>query len=264
MIKAVFFDMDGVLYDSMPNHVQSWCESLSEWGLKAEPEDIYLLEGRTGAATVDIFVNLNWGRDATLEEKELIYAKKARRFVELSSHIKPIPNALDVLEKVRQLGLKRVVVTGSGQPTLFNNLDAHFPGFFNTELIVTAFDVKYGKPHPEPYLMGLKKANVKPEEAIVIENAPLGIESAVAAGIYTIAVNTGPLPDEVLLKAGASELFPSMKALADNFLDDIHQIETRVNIRPCNTENFYYLHTHIKPDDLEEPNPTLYIGKLKK
>ena len=52
--------------------------------------------------------------------------------------------------------------------------------------------------------------------------------------------------------------------MQDGFLDDIHQIETRVNIRPCNTENFYYLHTHTKPDDLEEPNPTLYIGRLKK
>ena len=64
--------------------------------------------------------------------------------------------------------------------------------------------------------MGLKKANVNPDEAIVIENAPLGIESAVAAGIYTIAVNTGPLPDEVLRQAGANAIFPSMKALAED------------------------------------------------
>ena len=50
------------------------------------------------------------------------------------------------------------------------------------------------------------------------------------------------------------------------FTDDIHQIEEPVVIRPFNldTEMFYYLHTHMKPDDLEEPNPTLYIGKLKK
>ena len=215
MKKIVFFDMDGVLYDSMPDHVQAWCETLSEWGLKAEPEDIYLMEGRTGATTIDIIMKRNWGRDATLEEKESIYAQKAQRFVELNTGVKLMPGALAVLEKVKQLGLKPVVVTGSGQPTLFNNLDDHFPGFFEPGLMVTAYDVQYGKPHPEPYLMGLKKANLKPEEAIAIENAPLGIESAVATGIYTIAVNTGPLPDEVLLKAGARVLFPSMKALAE-------------------------------------------------
>jgi hypothetical protein len=54
--------------------------------------------------------------------------------------------------------------------------------------------------------------------------------------------------------------------MQDGYTDDIHQIEGRVNIRPFNsdTEMFYYLHTPIDPDDLEEPNPTLYIGKLKK
>jgi hypothetical protein len=50
------------------------------------------------------------------------------------------------------------------------------------------------------------------------------------------------------------------------YIDDIHQIEDPVRIHPFNldTEMFYYLHTHMKSDNLEEPNPTLYIGKLKK
>jgi len=215
MIKAVFFDMDGVLYDSMPDHVRAWVETVAAFGLKSEPEDFYRMEGRTGATTIDHIVKRNWGREATLDEKESIYAQKVQRFVELNTQSKLIPGILDVLEKVRKLGLKRVIVTGSGQPTLFNNLDAHFPGYFEKKLMVTAFDVQFGKPHPEPYLMGLKKAEVKPEEAVVIENAPLGIESAVAAGIYTIAVNTGPLPNEDLLRAGAQIVFPSMKALSE-------------------------------------------------
>jgi len=216
MIKAVLFDMDGVLYDSLPTHIQAYSYVLSKWGLKADPEDIYMMEGRTGHSTIDIIIQRNWGRSATQEEKETIYAQKAKRFVELYKNAIIMPGAIDVLEKVKQLGFMRIIVTGSGQPTLFNNLDTNFPCFFDKDLMVTAHDVKYGKPHPEPYLMGLKKANLKPEEAIVIENAPLGIESAVAAGIYTIAVNTGPLPDEILLKAGANILFPSMKALAEN------------------------------------------------
>ena len=212
--------MDGVLYDSMPHHVQAWGETLSQRGLKLSPEDIYMLEGRTGNSTIDIVIQQNWGRNATQEEKETIYAQKARRFVELNATPRLIPNVLDVLKKIKELGLKQGVVTGSGQPTLFNSLDENFPDYFDKDLIVTAFDVHYGKPHPEPYLMGLKKANVQPDEAIVIENAPLGIESAVAAGIYTIAVNTGPLPDEVLLQSGANIVFPSMKALAESDIWD--------------------------------------------
>ena len=88
--------------------------------------------------------------------------------------------------------------------------------------MVTSFDVKYGKPNPEPYLMGLKKAGVEPWEGIVVENAPLGVEAGVAAKIFTIAVNTGPLPDQVLLDAGANLLFHSMQELRDNW-EEIHR-----------------------------------------
>ena len=83
--------------------------------------------------------------------------------------------------------------------------------------MVTAFDVKFGKPNPEPYLMGLVKAGVAANEAIVVENAPIGVQAGVAAGIFTVAVNTGPLDSKVLLDAGANLLFPSMQALCDNW-----------------------------------------------
>ena len=62
--------------------------------------------------------------------------------------------------------------------------------------------------------MGLQKAGVAANEAIVIENAPIGVEAGVAAGIFTIAVNTGPLPDQVLVDRGANLLFPDMATLA--------------------------------------------------
>jgi HAD superfamily hydrolase (TIGR01509 family) len=216
VIKAVLFDMDGVLYDSMPEHVQAWEETMSAVGTAFEPGDFYLYEGRTGHSTINLLFNRTFGRDATQEEKISIYARKTNRFKELNTVSKPMPGALEVLEKVKALGLKRVIVTGSGQQSLLENLNRLFPGFFEKNLLVTAYDVKHGKPNPEPYLLGLKKANLKPDEAIVVENAPLGIESAVAAGIFTIAVNTGPLPDKVLWDAGANALFSSMTALAEN------------------------------------------------
>lgn len=59
--------------------------------------------------------------------------------------------------------------------------------------------------------MGLAKVGIKPNEAIVVENAPLGVRAAVAAQIFTIAVNTGPLPESALLNEGANMLFPPCK-----------------------------------------------------
>ena len=61
----------------------------------------------------------------------------------------------------------------------------------------------------------LEKAGIKPCEGIVVENAPLGVRAAVAAGIFTIAVNTGPLPDEALTSEGANLVFAKMTDLRD-------------------------------------------------
>jgi HAD superfamily hydrolase (TIGR01509 family) len=217
MIKAVLFDMDGVLYDSMPGHVQAWHDIMSGVGVESSKDEYYLYEGRTGHSTINLLFNRTFGRDATPEEIKALYAKKTQRFVELEyPESKPMPGALEVLGKVKALGLQRIIVTGSGQQSLFEKIETHYPGFFDKNLMITAYDVKYGKPHPEPYLMGLKKGNLQPEEAIVVENAPLGVESGRAAGIYTVAVNTGPLPDKILWEAGANAVYPSLHALAEH------------------------------------------------
>ena len=117
------------------------------------------------------------------------------------------------MEQMKDDGLKVCVVTGSGQRTLLDRLLADFEGLLKEELIVTAFDVTKGKPAPEPYLKGMQKCGVEPWESIVIENAPLGVRAAVAARCFTIAVNTGPLADEVLLGEGADLVMPSMPEL---------------------------------------------------
>ena len=88
---------------------------------------------------------------------------------------------------------------------------------FHKEKMVTAFDVKHGKPHPEPYLMALKKSGLKPWEVLVVENAPLGVESAASAGLFTIAVNTGPLDAAVLVNSGADIVLDDMENLYEKW-----------------------------------------------
>ena len=206
-IKAVLFDMDGVLYDSMPNHAKAWSTAVTEFGLSMSPHEAYLHEGRTGHGTINILAQRHWGRNATTEEMERIYAAKSALF-NTCPEPQPMPGAAQLLQSIRSLGLTIVLVTGSAQHSLLTRLAHDFPGIFSAERMVTAFDVKHGKPHPEPYLMGLEKAGVSASEAVVIENAPLGVEAAHAAGIYTIAVNTGPLSPKVLLDAGADVVLP--------------------------------------------------------
>ena len=215
-VKAFLFDMDGVLFNSMPFHAKSWHLAAKEFGLEISEQQAYMNEGRTGAGTINELALRFWGRNATQNEIEEIYKRKAEIFVSCG-HAEPMKGAFELLTSIKRSGLKIVLVTGSGQKSLLDKLNHYFPGTFAPENMVTAFDVKYGKPNPEPYLIGLKKANVAVNEAVVVENAPLGVRAGVAAGIFTIAVNTGPLPDEILSKEGANVIFPSMQYFAENW-----------------------------------------------
>ena len=223
-LKAVLFDMDGVLYDSMKYHSKSWYQTMSEEDINCTPEEFYLHEGRTGGSTINLLIQRTHGREATDEEKQRIYKRKSELFT-LYNEGDTIPYAYEMLQAVKNRGLDCVLVTGSGQPSLLDKLDENFPDVFHKDKMVTAFDVKHGKPHPEPYFIGLKRGNnLAANQAIVVENAPMGVQAAVAAGIFTIAINTGPLDEKILWEAGANIVLPSMEALFDNWADYCTQL----------------------------------------
>ena len=214
MLKAVFFDMDGVLYDSMSHHAEAWAKASRDFGLGITEHDVYMHEGRTGFSTIDIFTRQQWGRPTSHEEVDRMYARKCEYYNALPS-AQPMPGALNLLQQIKADGFQIVLVTGSAQHSLLARLNHDYPGIFHSDLMVTGFDVTYGKPDPEPYLMAMQKAAVRPEESMVVENAPLGVRSAVSAGAYTVACNTGPLPDKVLQDEGADTVLPSLQALSD-------------------------------------------------
>lgn len=224
-LKAVLFDMDGVLFNSMPYHAEAWHKAMEHFGLHMAAEEAFLHEGRTGAATINMVYQRQYGKDADPELIQTIYARKSDEF---NRYPEPevMPGAAELLQKVKDAGLTPVLVTGSGQRSLLDRIEHYFPGIFTPDHMVTAFDVKYGKPHPEPYLMGLAKAGVQANEALVVENAPIGVQAAVAAGIFTVAVNTGPLQPQVLLDAGAHLLYPSMMACNEGWSDLYAQLHS--------------------------------------
>ena len=224
MIRAVLFDMDGVLYDSMRNHAAAWVQSMQKFGIHMTADDAYATEGARGVDTIRYMVRQQKGIEITEAEAQEMYDEKSRIFHSMPEA--PImPGILSLMEQIDAAGISIGVVTGSGQRPLIARILRDFGRFVSPEHITTAYDVPRGKPHPDPYLIGMKKAGgLLPSEAIVVENAPLGVRAGIAAGCYTIAVNTGPLPDQVLLDAGASILFPSMPALSDAWKELITKI----------------------------------------
>ena len=208
--KAVLFDMDGVLYDSMPNHAIAWQQSMAEFGIQMTAADAYATEGARGVDTIRMMVRQQQGREISEAEAQRMYDEKTRIFHSLPE-APVMPGVLELMAQIKTSGLQCGVVTGSGQRPLIQCILSDFGTFVDETHITTAYDVKQGKPKPDPYLMGLRKAgDLQPWEAIVVENAPLGIRAGVAAKIFTVGVNTGPLSAQTLLDANADLLFNKM------------------------------------------------------
>ena len=151
--EAALIDMDGTLYDSMPNHSRAWMTMCGEQGLGFTPEEFFMLEGCTGAHTIDLIMLRERGRHATEEEKAALYRRKTEIFASLPP-VSVMPGAPEMLATLRRFGIRRVLVTGSGQNTLLGRIETDFPGIFLDGMRVTSRDVSRGKPHPEPYLRG--------------------------------------------------------------------------------------------------------------
>ncbi|MDE5794988.1 MAG: HAD-IA family hydrolase [Muribaculaceae bacterium] len=214
MIKAALIDMDGVLYDSMKYHTLAWKQMMEENGIECSRDEFYLYEGMTGAATIDLIWQREFGRPCDPERRTALYDYKTKIFKKIGGN-DPMPGADRMLRTLCDRGIKCVLVTGSGQASLIDNVRKDYPGVFGDGMMVTAHDVTKGKPDPEPYLRGLEKAGVSPDEAIVIENAPLGVRAGVAAGIRTMAVCTGPIPKKNFEDEKAWGIYPSMNDFAD-------------------------------------------------
>jgi HAD superfamily hydrolase (TIGR01509 family) len=217
--KVVLFDMDGVLYDSMPNHAIAWQESMAKYGIHMTADDAYATEGARGVDTIREMVRRQQHRDIDEVEAQKMYNLKSQTFHSLPEA--PImPGILDLMRQIHASGLQCGVVTGSGQRPLINRILKDFGNYVDETHITTAYDVTRGKPQPDPYLMGLHKAgDLAPWQAVVVENAPLGVRSGHAAHIFTIAVNTGPLPNNELLAAGANLIFSSMTDFSEHWTE---------------------------------------------
>lgn len=205
--------MDGVLLDSMPNHAAAWESVVPQYGLYFEPRMCYLHEGRTSKDVIRILAS-EQGVTVSDDIVEEIYRKKTESYRQRGGG-QPMRGVKEVLEYLHSQGCQIWVVTGGGQVDLYEQLEGFFPGIFRRDRMVTALDVPYGKPRPEPYLKAWEKSGLSKEDCCVIENAPLGVCSAKAAGLMAIAVNTGPLDDEDLRREGADYVVKDMYELLE-------------------------------------------------
>ena len=182
MIKAVLFDLDGTLVDNMGLHYESLREAVGE-RKKIEPIELFLNEGGNAVMILSELLS-----DLNLEEYEIerIFKKKKKIFRKTAAGITMRPEAGKLIRKLRKLNYKIGLVTGSGMEVVDFHLSSRDRSLFHQ--IITGDDIEKPKPDPESYVKCAEALRVRPEECIVIENAPLGIESAKSAGMICIAL----------------------------------------------------------------------------
>lgn len=184
MIKAVIFDYDGVLADTMFDNCKAWQDAFAVYGFHMDSIEYYRLEGMGRFQIAEHFIDkyfLNPSIKKNVVEAKEMYYKKNNSF-------KYYEYVHDIFSFLNEKGIPTAIVTGASRDRIKEHLDEKISTCLKA--LVTADDVIHTKPHPEPYLSAATMLGINANECLVIENAILGIDSAKSAGCHCFALET--------------------------------------------------------------------------
>lgn len=183
--KAILLDYDGVLASTPEYNYQAWQEAFSNEGAEISRREYFLMEGMGPHLISQMLCQVH----GVSSEKSLeIMMRKENLMSDTAAQASIYQGIPEMLYELCLRGVRLALVTGASKKRLDQFLPNEIRKFF--ENLITSDDVVQTKPNPEPYLKAAMLLGVVPEEAIVIENAPLGIKSAKKGGFYCIALKT--------------------------------------------------------------------------
>lgn len=184
MIEAILFDLDGLMVDSEPHSIASWQAVLAKRGVQFDQNALDSVLGQRVVETASTAIRL-----FHLPERpeDLAQEKAEYQIAHLNGNVQPMPGLIELLDWVDQSGLKKAVASSG----LRRYIDAvlattHVQDRF--DVIISADDVINGKPAPDVFLAAARALNVPPENCLVLEDAPFGVQAAKAAGMMCFAV----------------------------------------------------------------------------
>lgn len=196
-IKAVIFDMDGVIFDTERIYLEDWTKVFEKYGYKMIKE-VYISIMGTGRKNVKEVFRNEFGQDLPIEE--MYIEKDALLFEAIESNKVPLKEgAVEILNFLGNNGYKIALATSAKRDRLDKQLKgANIQDKFGA--IVCGEDVVNSKPNPDIFLKAAEILSVKPEECIVIEDSPAGIKAAYNAGMIGLHVEDLKEADEEILK----------------------------------------------------------------
>jgi HAD superfamily hydrolase (TIGR01549 family) len=204
MIRAVIFDFDGVLADTMFDNCKAWQEAFTLYGFQMDDIEYYRLEGMGRFQIADYFIEKYLLEPSIkknlVEAKEMNYKK--------NNSFKYYDCVFEIFSFLNKKGISTAIVTGASKTRIQEHLNENISQYL--KVLVTADDVLHTKPNPEPYLTAAAMLGINPNECLVIENAILGIDSAKSAGCHCFALETTLSAVDL---TEADEIFDSHKKL---------------------------------------------------
>lgn len=188
MLKAVIFDMDGVIIDSEPLHYRAYHAMFDEVGITVSAE---LYDSLTGKSTINVCKQLkdHFGLDQSPEELATIKRKHYDVIFENDKDFDLIEGVRDLIQNYFENGLTLVLGSSATMASIDRifkrfNLDQYF------KAKLSGAELKASKPHPEIFIKAAEATGFTPEECVVIEDATNGIEAAKGAGIFCVGFDS--------------------------------------------------------------------------
>ena len=207
-IHAVVFDMDGVLVDSHPAHLEAWRQFLRVMGKNASEDELgFILEGRTRSEILRHFFG-----DLDDNEVQEYGRRKDEIFRGIENQIGPVRGVLDFVEELTRRHISIAIATSASEIRTFSTIERiGLGGRF--EAVVTASDVSAGKPDPMVYRLACERMQITASQALAFDDACSGVEAAKSAGMRCIGVSNNGLTAS-LLQAGAEAVISDFVELA--------------------------------------------------
>jgi beta-phosphoglucomutase len=186
MIKAILFDLDGVIVDSLHYHYLAWDHMFKSIGGSVTEESIFLTEGMNSFEILPHFLN-QFNVKLPVEKYQQFIEDKRNYFRQIAK-LTYYPSAFETIAELRDRGYATALVTACARKNMEKSIDIEHQKLF--DFIISGDEVAHSKPNPDPYLIAQKTLGLEAGDCVAIENAPLGVESAKNAGIICIAVES--------------------------------------------------------------------------
>jgi len=213
-LKAVIWDMDGVIADTAPYHLKAWQEVFRKRGVKFTEEDFRRYFGQRN----DTIIRTTLGEGISQSEIDVIASEKEENYRQrVRQNIRPLPGAIKLIKSLKEHGFSMALA--SSAPVENIQLVMRGLGIEDSfHAIVSGREVKEDNPSPQGFLLAAQKLGVKPENCIVIEDALAGITAAKRGGMHCLAVtNTHPR----LSLAEADLIVDTLEAVSVNDLEGL-------------------------------------------